>query len=300
MMVDRRAAGDGAGGAAGAGMEHQLVGALTMAAGARPHCQRRRPRLLGMGVGPHRPRGDDGDRIRPAGGVASSAWSVLGQLSGAALHHHAGHDVLHLGRDLHAVPVDPRATGSARGTRTSNYSFLYTAKGVAAILGGGLAVENGRSVRELVRSLLCECLPRADGVPDGADVAEDAAAAQGPDGSDRNPCRSSRGPDEAACGTQRLRVASTLLRRRAVAGAADQPWRGRDRSTCEAQAPVELHDSIRGLVRKNDRARMLREAIPRCPTGQSQPKPSLEYWRELDVVRRIGVDEVARRRSGTH
>ena len=56
----------------------------------------------------------------------------------------------------------PSILGDWFGSRNgaSNYSFLYTAKGVAAILGGGLAVR-WRTFRELVGPLLCERLPRS-------------------------------------------------------------------------------------------------------------------------------------------
>ena len=71
---------------------------------AQPAGQRRQPDLLGLGVGSHRPRNHDDRRLRAAGGLP-----VAGRRARPALRRlvrvHARARLLHVGRDLFALPV---------------------------------------------------------------------------------------------------------------------------------------------------------------------------------------------------
>ena len=64
---------------------------------------------------------------------------VLGQRSGAWFALDARARLLHVGADLFAVPGDRPATISAPGMPRRTTRVLYTAKGVAAIIGGWFA-----------------------------------------------------------------------------------------------------------------------------------------------------------------
>jgi OFA family oxalate/formate antiporter-like MFS transporter len=62
-------------------------------------------------------------------------WWLRSAISRWMVHALAGAGLLHVGRDLLAVPLDGRRL-FRHPQRTSNYSVLYTAKGVASIIGG--------------------------------------------------------------------------------------------------------------------------------------------------------------------
>ena len=80
---------------------------------------------------------DHGDRLHAAGRVPAER-DVGRALVGHAVHRDADPDLLHVGRSVFALPVTRRRLLRRRHA-TSNYSFLYSAKGVASIIGGGLA-----------------------------------------------------------------------------------------------------------------------------------------------------------------
>ena len=66
---------------------------------------------------------------------------TLGKQSPRAVHRHHRAGILHLGRSLFSL--FPSACADYFGARnaSSNYSFFYAAKGVASIMGGGLAAK---------------------------------------------------------------------------------------------------------------------------------------------------------------
>ena len=109
--------------------------ALTLAATLQSACQRRQPRLLGLGVGPPRAGDDDGRHVRAAGDLpVPGLWPSAS--SRGSVRVHARPRLFHVGTDLFALPINRRRLFRHARHATSNYAVLYTAKGMASIIGG--------------------------------------------------------------------------------------------------------------------------------------------------------------------
>ena len=130
---DRRAAGHGQRRTDRADRGASPPAALGAGRVAQPAGQRRQPDFLGLGVGQHRPRDVDGRRVHAAGDL-SVARARLGRVSGAwfavmlVLVYFTWGEIYSL---FPAISADYFGTRHA----TSNYGVLYTAKGVASIIG---------------------------------------------------------------------------------------------------------------------------------------------------------------------
>ena len=126
---------------------------------AQPARQRRQPHLLGLGVGPARPREHDDPRVRAAGGLP-----VPGRRRSASARRRwfALTLVLVYFTWGEIYSLFPSTAGDYFGTRhaTSNYAVLYTAKGVASIIGGWFGGAALRAVGQLGDGLLRQ---RGDG-----------------------------------------------------------------------------------------------------------------------------------------
>ena len=131
---DRRTAGDGQ-----RRTDGQVVGlsaaALTLAATLSPLANGAQPHLLGLGLRSARPRERDDRRVRAAGGLSRAGRRRSGSSPARWFAVDAGAVYFTWGE---IYSLFPSTSADYFGTRhaTSNYAVLYTAKGVASIIGG--------------------------------------------------------------------------------------------------------------------------------------------------------------------
>ena len=171
---------------ANAGPMAQVVG-LRCGADARrdaePARQRRGARLLGLGLGSARTREHDGLHLRAAGDL-----SALGRATRTAVGSVVRGDARAVYFTWGQIySLFPSTSGDYFGTRhaTSNYAVLYTAKGVASIIGGwvgALLFERsgswamgfyGSAVMALVAAVLAVRAARLAGDREGQGAGED-------------------------------------------------------------------------------------------------------------------------------
>jgi MFS transporter, OFA family, oxalate/formate antiporter len=133
---NRRADGDGPGGAGGAQFQSGRFRAGHRAV-IEPARQRGEPLRLGLGFRFAGTRKNHGRRVYPAGHIPGQRGDARTARE-CVVRGDDGAGVPHLGRIYVLFPAVLADMFGARHA-ASNYSFLYSTKGVASILGGGLA-----------------------------------------------------------------------------------------------------------------------------------------------------------------
>ena len=183
---------------------------------------------------------DDGPRVRRCRPSACS-WSSRSDSLGRLVRGHAGARLLHMGQ---IYSLFPSTSADYFGTRhaTSNYAVLYTAKGVASIIGGwfgAMLYEQSGSwtmgfYGSAIMALVAAASPSACGLVGGAPKRSGGRRSVAPIRPHVTPCA----PDPTALaqelhGSVCDRQTSRLRRPRATRASISRPRTPSKRSSCD-------------------------------------------------------------------